>query len=106
MGESWDNLGVYRKVLEGLLLSMKVKVQRKSRKVWDGLKKPGESATVLAGLLGSGRVWKGSVGLRMDLGIWRQWRLRETPGWSGGFRGDPRGLGRIMEGISSLEFKF
>ena len=80
-----------------------VKVQRKSRKVWDGLKKPGESATVLAGLLGSGRVWKGSVGLRMDLGIWR---LQETPGWSGRFRGDPRGLGRIMEGISSLEFKF
>ena len=89
MGESWDNLGGYRKVLEGLLLSMKVKVQWKSRKVWEGLKKPGESGTVLAGLLGSGRVWKGLVGFRMDLGIWR---FQETPGWSGRFRGDPRDL--------------
>ena len=50
MGESWDNLGGYRKVLEGLLLSRKVKVQWKSRKVWEGLKKLGESGTVLAGL--------------------------------------------------------
>ena len=89
MGESWDNLGGYRKVLEGLLLSMKVKVQWKSRKVWEGLKKPGESGTVLAGLLGSGRVWKGLVGFRMDLGIWR---FQETPGWSGRFRRDPRDL--------------
>ena len=36
-----------------------VKVQRKSRKVLDGLKKHGESGTVLDGLLGLGRVWKG-----------------------------------------------
>ena len=33
-----------------------VKVQRKSRKVLDGLKKPGESGTVLYG------VWKGLEG--------------------------------------------
>ena len=33
-----------------------VKVQRKSRKVLDGLKKPGESGTVSDGLLGSVRV--------------------------------------------------
>ena len=61
------------------------------------------SYLVLEGLGRHARAWKGSVGLRMDLGIWR---LQETPGWSGRFRGDPRGLGRIMEGISSLEFKF
>ena len=70
-------------------MSIKVKVQLKSRKVWEGLKKPGESGTVLAGLLGAGSVWKGSVGLMMDLGVWR---LQETPGWSGRFRGDPRDL--------------
>ena len=53
-----------------------VKVQRKSRKVLNGLKKPGESGTVLYGLLGSGRVWKGIKGT---------WRLQESLGKPGGF---------------------
>ena len=53
-----------------------VEVQRKSRKVLDGLKKPGESGTVLYGLLGSGRVWKGIKGT---------WRLLESLGKPGGF---------------------
>ena len=62
LGGSWrisNSLGGYRKVLGSLLWSRKVKVKRESKKVLNGLKKPGESGTVLDGLLGSGRVWKG-----------------------------------------------
>ena len=57
----WNSLGGYRKVLESLLWSRKVKVQRESRKVLNGVKKPVESGTVFDGLLGSGRV-KGGLG--------------------------------------------
>ena len=54
-----------------------VKVQRKSRKVLDGLKKHGESGTVLDGLLGPGRVRKG---LKVEVpGESRKaWRLEGT----------------------------
>ena len=51
------------------------------------------------------RIWEDPDGLRMVLDIWR---LQATPGWSGSgrFGEDPRELGRIMEGLSSLEFGF
>ena len=85
MGGSWrkyDSLGGYRKVLKGLLWFRKVKVQRKSRKVLDGLKKHGESGTVLYGPLRTGRVSEGSLsggsrrvsegleGLGRSKGVW------------------------------------
>ena len=67
LGGSWrisNSLGGYRKVLESLLWSRKVKVQRESRKVLNGLKileNLGESWMVYWGL---GRVLNGMGGSR------------------------------------------
>ena len=61
----------------------KVKVQRKSWKFLDDLRKPGESGTVYDGLLGSGRVWKG---------LKRTWRFKVS-------HGEPGGFGKVKGGL-------